>query len=297
MSRTMSISSTLPLKTLSCALIDSNVAKNLIRTCWGKKYSRGNICSKDIEQKTDSPKLLTHLNISPKWQQPKSWKLKPKLRKKEIESPHRFQETRKNSISGNSSSKTSNWKNKSSERVWRTKNWNNKWRKTMNPSVQRYIHKLSTTNWLSSWYSWGSYAWSACSKRPSFQQVRVCKSSNQVKNLSSFQGWMRNCYPNKPYQRWHNFWKTNKSDASYFSISRERWGKFVGLGRMRETVWLRGSWQVWWWSWIKLGPILNSDFIIVYWFYFDFSILTLIIYSIQKNLIMLSFVDHCMINN
>ncbi len=113
------------------------------------------------------------------------WKRKPKSRKKEIESLHKSPGIEKNNTSKNSSLRTNNLKNKSSELVLRMKNWKNKWKILKVAQKIKFLHKLSTTSWLSYLYFWVSYVWLACSRKHSLQLHKALWNSKQPRNLNS----------------------------------------------------------------------------------------------------------------
>jgi hypothetical protein len=73
----------------------------LIKINSGKRYSRERTSSKDTGPKTDNPKSFVPTNSFPCPSPPLPDKLKPKLKRKETESPPKSPGTERNSISKN----------------------------------------------------------------------------------------------------------------------------------------------------------------------------------------------------
>lgn len=96
-SKTMLISLILLLTIYLIVSKDYNLDKILIKRFLEKKFSKGNIFLKDTELKTDNQNSYSLINNSLKWLFKMYWKPKQKLKKREIESLHKYQEIVRNS--------------------------------------------------------------------------------------------------------------------------------------------------------------------------------------------------------
>ncbi len=84
------------------ALKDSNMLKILIKGFSVGRFSDEKTSLKDLELKIDNPNYFAPINNSLNHHSIILWKLKLKLRRKEIEFPHKYPETGKNYILRNS---------------------------------------------------------------------------------------------------------------------------------------------------------------------------------------------------
>jgi len=97
-SKTMSTSLILLLTISFFVSKDYNLARILIKRFSEKKFLKENISSKDIELKIDNLNYNSLINNSLNWTFKMYWKLRQKLRKKEIESQHKYQEIVRSNI-------------------------------------------------------------------------------------------------------------------------------------------------------------------------------------------------------